>query len=163
MPSASPQRSRLPGFCLTLTLATLLGVPIAPARAQAPVPPAALVKIQVHIVSATNGHAIRSRELAFVLGVDTDRPVGITDPHGNIVIKVDPSTTIRLITQPGADCRPAKPDPTTIKYSIAEILAHGIVTENVCGKGHAEPRPGQLTLFEPPRGKLGFLFGGFSY
>lgn len=160
MSSANPSMllRKLRGLCSILALTFLAHAGLL--QAQAPTQP---TKIEVRILSASNGHAIRSRQLAFVLGVDTDRPIGITDAHGTIVVKVDPSTTIRLITQPGADCRPATPNPSQTKYSIAEILAHGISTENTCGKARVEARPGQLLLFEPPRGKLGFLFGGFSY
>jgi hypothetical protein len=35
-------------------------------------------------------------------------------------------------------------------YPISEILQHGAVSENHCGKATAKPKPGELTLFIEP-------------
>lgn len=50
----------------------------------------------------------------------------------------------------GNDCHPKHQSPVPLSYSIQEILEHGIVGENVCGKIKVEARPGQLFLFVRP-------------
>jgi hypothetical protein len=50
----------------------------------------------------------------------------------------------------GSDCHPKRHVPAPPSYSIREILEHGVVGENVCGKVKAEARPGELIFFVRP-------------
>jgi len=46
-------------------------------------------------------------------------------------------------------------------YSISEILQHGAVSENHCGKATAKPKPGELILFIKPLSFWRRLIDGF--
>jgi hypothetical protein len=119
--------------------------------------------IRVRILNAKNGHPMKNRTLGIVLGTHQNTSDGPTDVEGTIVVTVDPSTTIRLVTQPYAECRPKTPDPWEIKYSAAQILATGISTPNVCGKVQLAAKPGEIIIFERPRGILEFLAAPVAY
>jgi hypothetical protein len=59
-------------------------------------------------------------------------------------------TVIRLSPNWYADCRFEGDVPSggsAIEYSIGEIMAHGIVADNVCGSRHAKPTPGVIVLY----------------
>ncbi|HZY73938.1 MAG TPA: hypothetical protein VFE22_12595 [Edaphobacter sp.] len=120
-------------------------------------------QIQIRILNAKNGHPIKHRTLAIVLGTQQNIPDGPTNAEGTIVVAADPSTTISLVTQPYAECRPKAPSPWAIKYSVADIIATGITTPNVCGKSRATARPGEIIIFERPRGLLEFLAAPIAY
>jgi hypothetical protein len=47
-------------------------------------------------------------------------------------------------------------------YPISEILQHGAVSENNCGKATATPQPGELILFIKPIPAWKRILGGFS-
>jgi hypothetical protein len=119
--------------------------------------------IHIQILNATNGHPIKNRSPAMILGTNPNTPEGLTDSKGQIVVTADPKTTIRLVTQPYAECRPKLPDPWEIKYSVEDILATGLSTPNVCGKAHATAKPGEIIIFERPRGLLNLLAAPIAY
>ncbi len=71
-----------------------------------------------------------------------------TDKNGIILVDTG-STTIRILSNMYADCRPRAELYTD--YSIDTIRKTGITTGNLCS-GHARPaRPGELILFEIPK------------
>jgi hypothetical protein len=47
-------------------------------------------------------------------------------------------------------------------YSISDILQHGAMSENHCGKATANPEPGELILFIKPIPAWKRILGGFS-
>lgn len=47
-------------------------------------------------------------------------------------------------------------------YPIGDILQHGAVSENHCGKATANPKPGELILFIKPIPAWKRILGGFS-
>jgi hypothetical protein len=120
-------------------------------------------QIHIQILNAKNGHPIKNRSLGIVLGTNSNTPDGPSDAEGMIVVTADPRTTIRLVTQPYAECRPKPPDPWEIKYPVEDILATGLSTPNVCGKAHATAKPGEIIIFERPRGLLNFLAAPIAY
>ena len=72
-----------------------------------------------------------------------------TDKNGIILVDTGNATTIRILSNMYADCRPRAELYTD--YSIDTIRHSGINTGNLCG-GHASPaRPGELVLFEIPK------------
>jgi hypothetical protein len=56
----------------------------------------------------------------------------------------------------GNDCQPFHKHQayTPPSYSMQEILQHGVVAENVCGKPRVEAKPGELIFFVRPSGVL---------
>lgn len=56
----------------------------------------------------------------------------------------------------GNDCHPFHKHEvnTPPSYSIQEILQHGVVAENTCGKVKAQAKPGELIVFARPRSFL---------
>lgn len=120
-------------------------------------------QLQIRILNAKNGHPIKNRTIAIVPGTNQNLSDGPTNAEGIIVITADSTTNISLVTQPYAECRPKTPDPWQIKYSVAQILATGISLPNVCGKAHVTAKPGEIIIFERPRGLLEFLAAPIAY
>jgi hypothetical protein len=78
-----------------------------------------------------------------------------TSLRGEIKLEV-PATVpreLRFLPNWYVDCRSSGDQMAgnKLKYSVDEILAEGIVAENVCGKPRAKPTPGVLTLYVRPR------------
>ncbi len=118
-------------------------------------------QIHIHILNAKNGHPIKNRNLDIVFGNYGHE--GTSDANGTIVVTADPKSTISLVTQPYAECRPKSSSPWEIKYSVEDILAKGFSTPNVCGKAHAVAKPGEIIIFERPRGLLNVLAAPIAY
>jgi hypothetical protein len=57
------------------------------------------------------------------------------------------------------DRGPLRNDPW---YPLTEILQHGAVSQNHCGKATAKPKPGELILFIKPIPAWKRILGGFS-
>jgi hypothetical protein len=78
-----------------------------------------------------------------------------TNLRGEIKLEVPASGPHELRFLPNwyVDCRSSGDQMAgnKLKYSVDEILAEGIVAENVCGKPRAKPTPGVLTLYVRPR------------
>jgi hypothetical protein len=78
-----------------------------------------------------------------------------TDLRGEIKLEVPVVDLCELRFLPNwyADCRSFGDQIVggKLKYSVVEILANGIVAENVCGKKRAKPTPGVLILYVRPR------------
>ena len=138
----------------TLVASVLYGLSGTIAAAQA-------TQIHIHILNAKNGRPIKNRTISIVL--ENNGNERTSDDKGTIVVAVDPKSTIRLVTQPYAECRPKSPDPWEIKYSVEDILAKGFSTPNACGKTTAAAKPGELIIFERPRGLLNLLAAPIAY
>jgi hypothetical protein len=145
-----------PGVLTRVASSLVLGLASAIATAQT-------TQIHIQILNANNGHPIKNRSLGIVLGPNSNTPDGRSDAKGMIVVTTDPRATINLVTQPYAECRPKSPDPWEIKYSVADILATGLSTPNICGKAHATAKSGEIIIFERPRGLLNFLAAPIAY
>ena len=72
-----------------------------------------------------------------------------TDKNGLILLEPGQATTLRLLSNMYADCRPRGELYTD--YSIATIRATGITTGNLCSSARPAPKPGVLLLYEIPK------------
>jgi len=109
-------------------------------------------KIVLRILSGRTGWRIRFFHEAPNIWLDggtTENPV--TNVHGEIILDVPDSGphVIRVLPNWYADCRyhGDSQKGNKVEYSISEILEHGIVAGNVCGKSRAKPVPGVLILY----------------
>lgn len=106
--------------------------------------------INIRIINAKTNHPITDERLNVALKVDQIGSVAMpTDKNGIIEVKPGDATTIRILSNMYADCRPRAELYTN--YSIAEIHANGITTGNLCSDAHPKAKPGELILFEIPK------------
>ena len=73
-----------------------------------------------------------------------------TDPNGEIHLRIADaqSKTLRFLPGDSVDCRYKKGQLfEPVKFSTQEILSHGVVAPNLCGKATAQPTPGVLVIF----------------
>jgi len=80
---------------------------------------------------------------------------GATIPPGPVRIAAAPTVAAGICW----DLGPLREGPW---YPISEILQHGAVSENRCGKATAKPKPGELILFIKPIPAWKRILGGFS-
>jgi hypothetical protein len=117
-------------------------------------------QITVKLVDGRNGHALRNQSIGLWLG---DRAIGnpaiarTTSSDGTAVFPVPHEQSSFVISGFGlADCRPVKStEKSTGEYEMdvyhfPDVLSHGVVAENKCGKATMPALPGQLILFERP-------------
>ena len=111
-------------------------------------------KIVVRLLNGKNGRPLRNEYPSIWLG----NASGInpkTDANGQITVdisRVQPRT-VRVLGNYYVDCRPRGRDKLAtmnVSYSLDEIIAKGIVTENDCGKSQVDPIPGVLVLYLRP-------------
>jgi hypothetical protein len=112
-------------------------------------------KVILRLLNGKNGKRLRNEYPSVWLGCASSiNPK--TDANGEIALdasQVQPRT-IRVLGNDYVDCRPRgsnKLAPTNVSYSLDEIIAKGIVTENNCGKYCVDPIPGVLVLFLCPK------------
>jgi hypothetical protein len=79
----------------------------------------------------------------------------LTIPTGPIRIAAAPAVAAGICW----DLGPLREGPW---YPISEILQHGEVSENHCGKATVKPNPGELILFIKPIPAWKRILGGFS-
>jgi hypothetical protein len=114
-------------------------------------------KVVLRILNGKTGWPIWA-ELPNVWLGGADSPIDPpprTNLRGEIKLEL-PATDpreLRFLPNWYADCRSSGDQivGSKLKYSVDEILASGIVSENVCGKKRAKPTPGVLTLYVRPR------------
>jgi hypothetical protein len=117
-------------------------------------PPLALAQpphqLRIRIINAKTSKPVPDERLNVALRADQIGSVAMaTDKNGIILVDTGNATTIRILSNMYADCRPRAELYTD--YSIDTIRHSGITTGNLCG-GHASPaRPGELVLFEIPK------------
>jgi len=73
-----------------------------------------------------------------------------TDSNGEIRLRIADaeSKTVRFLPGDSVDCRYRKGQLfEPVKFPMQEILSHGIVAPNLCGKATAKPTPGVLVIF----------------
>jgi hypothetical protein len=107
-------------------------------------------QLRIRIINAKTSKPVPDEHLNVALRADQIGSVAMaTDRNGIILVDTGNATTIRILSNMYADCRPRAELYTD--YSIDTIRHTGITTGNLCG-GHANPaHPGELVLFEVPK------------
>jgi hypothetical protein len=107
-------------------------------------------QLKIKIINAKTNQPITDEHLNVALRVDQIGSVAMaTDKNGIILVDTGDATTIRILSNMYADCRPRGELYTD--YSIATILSTGITTGNLCSNVKPTPKPGYLTIFEIPK------------
>jgi hypothetical protein len=126
-------------------VASLLFLAMMPALAQAQAPP-----IHIKVINAKTNQPVTNERLNVALKVDQIGSVAMaTDKNGIIEVDYGKKTTIRILSNMYADCRPRGELYTN--YSIDTIVKAGITTGNLCSSARPVAKPGQLILFEIPK------------
>ena len=119
---------------------------VAPTLAEAQPPH----QLRIRIINAKTNQPIPDERLNVALRVDQIGSVAMaTDKTGIILVDTGQATTIRILANMYADCRPRAELYTD--YSIATIHHTGITTGNLCGGTQHHARPGELLLYEIPK------------
>ena len=107
-------------------------------------------QLKIKVINAKTNQPITDEHLNVALRVDQIGSVAIaTDKNGIILVDTGDATTIRILSNMYADCRPRAELYTD--YSIATILSTGVTTGNLCSNVKPAPKPGYLTIFEIPK------------
>lgn len=116
-------------------------------------PDAALAQsptIHIKVINAKTNQPIADERLNVALRTDqVGSDAMATDKSGVIEVPLGKATTIRILANMYADCRPRAELYTN--YSVATILKTGITTGNLCTSANPVAKPGQLILFEIPK------------
>jgi hypothetical protein len=132
------------GVLTTAGLLLLIGIAPAFASAQ-PSPP-----LHIRIINAQTNKPVTNERLNVALRVDQIGSVPMaTDKNGIILVDTGQATTIRILANMYADCRPRAELYTD--YSIDTIRHTGITTGNLCGGTQHTAKPGELLLYEIPK------------
>jgi hypothetical protein len=125
---------------------SLLLVVLMPAFASAQPPH----QLRIRIINAKTNQPITDERLNVALRVDQVGSVAMaTDRNGIILVDTGQATTIRILANMYADCRPRAELYTN--YSIDTIRQSGVNTGNLCGGAAHKARPGELLLYEIPK------------
>ena len=126
-------------------IASLLLIATMPTLASAQSQP-----LHIRVINAQTNKPIHDERLNVALKVDQIGSVAMaTDKNGIILVDYGQATTIRILSNMHADCRPRSELYTN--YPIATILKTGITTGNLCSSAQPKAHPGQLILFEIPK------------
>jgi hypothetical protein len=107
-------------------------------------------QFRIRIINAKTNQPIPDERLNVALRTDQIGSVAMaTDKNGIILVDIGHATTIRILANMYADCRPRAELYTD--YSIDTIHHTGITTGNLCGGTQHHARPGELLLFEIPK------------
>jgi hypothetical protein len=107
-------------------------------------------QVKIRIINAKTNQPIPNEKLNVALSADQIGSVAMpTDKNGMIVVDTKKATTIRILSNMYADCRPRGELYTN--YSIDTILSTGITTGNLCSNASPKAKPGELILFEVPK------------
>ena len=106
--------------------------------------------LHIRVINAQTNKPVTNERLNVALRVDQVGSVAMpTDKNGIILVDTGDATTIRILSNMYADCRPR--GELYIDYSIATIRKTGITTGNLCSSASHTPRPGVLVLYEIPK------------
>jgi hypothetical protein len=107
-------------------------------------------QLRIRIINAQTNQPIHDERLNVALRTDQIGSVAMaTDKNGIILVDTGDATTIRILSNMYADCRPRAELYTD--YSIDTIHHSGITTGNLCGGTQHHARPGELLLYEIPK------------
>ena len=138
-PDKPDKRAMLTRGVLLLLVASVPGM----ARTQSP-------QIHIKVINAMTGRPVTDERLNVALRVDQIGSVAMaTDKNGVILVDTGHATTIRILANMYADCRPRAELYTD--YSIHTIRHDGITTGNLCGGAQHTAKPGELLLYEIPK------------
>jgi len=106
--------------------------------------------VRIRVINAKTNRPITDEKLNVALKVDQIGSVAMpTDKNGIIVVDTGDATTIRILANMYADCRPRGELYTD--YSISTIRSNGLTTCNLCSGASPKVKPGELILFEIPK------------
>jgi hypothetical protein len=111
-------------------------------------------KITVRFLNGKTGKPIKDDVPNFWFGDTIGAMNYPTNSKGEVILRATGTDKeIRVLPNLYADCRFKSDTPTgrLIEYSVQEIDAHGIVSDNVCGTHHISPIPGVLVIYVRPR------------
>ena len=132
-----------PILCPAAALALCLLLPSSIVLGQSP-------PLHIRIINAQTNKPIHDERLNVALKTDQIGSVAMaTDKNGIILVDPGQATTIRILANMYADCRPRAELYTD--YSIDTIRNSGITTGNLCGGTQHRARPGELLLYEIPK------------
>jgi hypothetical protein len=107
-------------------------------------------QLKIRIINAKTNQPIHDERLNVALRADQIGSVAMgTDKNGIILVDTGHATTIRILSNMYADCRPRGELYTD--YPIAAIHQTGITTGNLCSDAKPKAKPGELILFEIPK------------
>jgi hypothetical protein len=107
-------------------------------------------ELHIRIINAKTNQPVTDEKLNVALRADQIGSVAMaTDKNGIILVDYGDASTIRILSNMYADCRPRAELYTD--YSITTILRSGITTGNLCSSAKPAPRPGTLILYEIPK------------
>ena len=108
------------------------------------------VHVHIRIINAQTNKPIRDEKLNVAFRADQIGSVAMpTDKNGIVLVDPGTASTIRILSNMYADCRPRGELYTD--YPIASILKTGITTGNLCSAAKPVAKPGELILFEIPK------------
>jgi hypothetical protein len=108
-------------------------------------PPDVLITIKV--LNGKNGKPVWRESPNVYIGDSTENVNPRTDRHGEAKLRIPADAeSIKITPNWGHECRPSN----ARSYSVAEILAKGVVAENSCGTSRVNPTPGVLVFYERP-------------
>ncbi|MDQ2832946.1 MAG: hypothetical protein M3Y50_04225 [Acidobacteriota bacterium] len=107
--------------------------------------------LRIRVINAKTGRPVTDERLNVALRADQIGSVAMaTDGNGIVHVDTGKASTIRILANMYADCRPRAELYTD--YSIAAIRASGLVTGSLCGSVPVPPvKPGEMILFEIPK------------
>lgn len=130
---------------LLVPATSLLLIAMIPSIARSQSPP-----LHIRVINAQTNKPIHDERLNVALKTDQIGSVAMaTDKNGIILVDTGQATTIRILANMYADCRPRAELYTD--YSIDTIRHSGITTGNLCGGMQHRARPGELLLYEIPK------------
>jgi hypothetical protein len=107
-------------------------------------------QVRIRIINAKTNQPVPDERLNVALRTDQIGSVPMaTDKNGIILVDTGGATTIRILSNMYADCRPRAELYTD--YSIDAIHHAGITTGNLCSSAQQKARPGELVLYEVPK------------
>jgi hypothetical protein len=110
--------------------------------------------VKVRLLNGKTGKPIKNDTPNVWFDDAKDRSNPQTNSNGEVVVSLNDAQfqDLRVLPNLYADCR-FKGNSTagmSVKYSLKEIIATGVVSANVCGKERIEPTPGVLVLYVRP-------------
>jgi hypothetical protein len=107
-------------------------------------------QLRIRVINAQTNQPIHDERLNVALRTDQIGSVAMaTDKNGIILVDTGQATTIRILSNMYADCRPRAELYTD--YSIDTIRHSGITTGNLCSSAQQRARAGELVLYEIPK------------
>ena len=146
------------------TSALLLASSLAPGQTPAPVQnpnssnaatPAPVLppRFTIRILNAQTGRPVGNERLNVALTADQiGYRVLPTDKLGRILVDGTNATTVRVLSNFYADCRPRAELYTN--YPLPDIWHSGITAGNLCSATHPAPNPGELLLYVIPKNAI---------